>query len=100
MLAYCVVHIKLIGNNGSLPATTDALTDMMYAIAKKVATPARISVKNLVPFLSYLCPENSKRNRLPITLLATIIFVFSTCEAHKHTEKLTGSVIPTQPMML
>ena len=47
-------------------------------MAKNVASPARTSVKNLEPFLSCLCPENSSRNRRPTMLLATAVFVFST----------------------
>ena len=35
-----------------IPETMSALTEIMYAIAKKVARPARNSVKNLEPFLS------------------------------------------------
>lgn len=62
-----------------LLAVIDALTEMMYAIAKKVARPALISVKNLDPFLSCLCPENSRRNRRPTILFATAMFVLSTC---------------------
>jgi hypothetical protein len=59
-------------------AVIEALTEMIYAIAKNVASPALTSVKNLEPFLSNLCPENSNLNRRPTTLLATAIFVFST----------------------
>jgi len=62
-----------------LLAVIEAFTEMMYAIAKKVASPALTSVKNLEPFLSNLCPENSNLNRRPTTLLATAMFVFSTC---------------------
>ncbi len=56
----------------------EALTEMMYAMAKKVAKPALTSVKNLEPFLSCLCPENSSLNRRPTKLLATAVLVFST----------------------
>ena len=62
-----------------LLAVIEAFTEMMYAIAKNVASPALTSVKNLEPFLSNLCPENSNLNRRPTTLLATAMFVFSTC---------------------
>jgi hypothetical protein len=62
-----------------LLAVIEAFTEMMYAIAKNVARPALTSVKNLEPFLSNLCPENSNLNRRPTTLLATAMFVFSTC---------------------
>lgn len=60
-----------------LPDTIDAFTEIMYAIAKNVASPALISVRNRVPFLSSLCPENSRRNRRPTELLATAMFVLS-----------------------
>jgi hypothetical protein len=36
-----------------------ALTEMIYAIAKKVARPARISVKKYEPLRSFLCMEIS-----------------------------------------
>lgn len=42
-----------------------------------MSIPARTSVKNLEPFLSALCPENSKRNQRPTALLATALFVLS-----------------------
>jgi hypothetical protein len=61
-----------------IPDTIEAFTDMIYAIAKKVASPALTSVRNLDPFLSCLCPENSSLNRRPMALLATAMFVFST----------------------
>lgn len=38
----------------NLPETIEALTEIIYAIAKNVARPALTSVKNLEPFLSYL----------------------------------------------
>lgn len=63
---------------GDLLATMEALTDMIYAMAKKVARPALTSVRNLVPFLSYLWPENSNRKRFPTILVATAEFVLST----------------------
>lgn len=69
---------------GNLLATIEALTEMMYAIAKKVANPALTSVKNLEPFRSCLWPENSSLNRRPTILLATAWFVFSTCDRHQH----------------
>jgi hypothetical protein len=37
-----------------LSATMDELTAMIYAMAKKVASPARSSVKKYEPFLSLL----------------------------------------------
>ena len=63
----------------NVPETIEALTDTMYAIAKKVANPALTSVKNLEPFLSCRCPENSSLKCRPTTLLATAVLVFSTC---------------------
>ena len=62
-----------------LLAVIEAFTEMIYAMAKNVASPALTSVKNLEPFLSNLCPENSNLNRRPTPLLATAMFVFSTC---------------------
>jgi hypothetical protein len=67
-------------------------------MAKNVANPALISVKNLEPFLSCLCPENSNLNRRPTTLLATAMFVFSTWEPHQHNQRLNGLQTHTQPM--
>jgi hypothetical protein len=43
-----------------------ALTEMIYAIAKKVARPARISVKKYEPLRSFLCMENINRVILKI----------------------------------
>lgn len=60
-------------------------------MAKKVASPALISVKNLEPFLSYLCPENSSRNRRPTKLVATAVLVLSTY-VHIHISFLRNSV--------
>jgi hypothetical protein len=68
-----------------VPEVMDALTDMIYAIAKNVAKPALTSVKNLDPFLSNICPENSRRNRRPIKLLATAMFVFVTWVGREQT---------------
>jgi hypothetical protein len=70
---------RLPKNKLHLLAVIEAFTEMMYAIAKNVASPALTSVKNLEPFLSNLCPENSNLKRRPTTLLATAMFVFSTC---------------------
>lgn len=76
MLVKVYSHITAL----NLPETIEALTEIMYAMAKKVARPALNSVKNLDPFLSFLCPENSNLNRLPTILLATAMLVFSICE--------------------
>jgi hypothetical protein len=75
---------EVLGGGGDLLATIEALTEMMYAIAKKVANPALTSVKNLEPFRSCLCPENSSLNRRPTMLLATAWFVLSTCDRYQH----------------
>jgi hypothetical protein len=84
-----------------LLAVIEALTEMIYAIAKKVARPALISVKNLEPFLSCLCPENSSLNRRPTILLATAIFVFSTCILHEFDPEEIGKVTyPTHDSLL
>lgn len=47
-------------------------------MAKNIVTPARSSVKNLVPFLSLLCPEYSNWKYFPTTDRATRSFIFST----------------------
>jgi len=84
-----------------LLAVIEALTEMIYAIAKNVARPALISVKNLEPFLSCRCPENSSLNRRPTILLATAIFVFSTFIVHKQDPEETGKMTyPTHDSLL
>lgn len=52
------------------------LTEMIYAMAKNVARPARISVKNLACSRAFKCPDPWSRNLLPIILLATASLIF------------------------
>jgi hypothetical protein len=52
------------------------LTEMIYAIAKKVAKPARISVRNLAFSRDFACPDPSSRNLLPTMLFATASLIF------------------------
>lgn len=55
-----------------------AFTAMMYAIAKKVAKPARNSVRNSDPFRAFGWPEPSRRNHVPTGLFATRPLIEST----------------------
>jgi hypothetical protein len=54
----------------------ESYTDMIYAMAKKVARPARISVKNLAFSRDLVCPEPSSRNLLLTMLFATASLIF------------------------
>jgi hypothetical protein len=56
--------------------SVESYTDMIYAMAKKVARPARISVKDLAFSRDLVCPEPSSRNLLPTILFATASLIF------------------------
>jgi len=50
---------------------------MMYTMAEKVVTPARISVKKRDPLRSLGTPEPSRQNHLPTAESAILLLIFS-----------------------